>query len=114
MSEALAPRQIIEPSAGKTLRLTPLFALHRELGAKLVPFAAYEMPLHYAGGIVREHNHVRSAAGLFEVSHMGQARLEGRDIAAMGRPRWKAWRRAIFWASNLGGCAIRSFERERR
>ena len=62
------------------LRLTPLNALHRELGAKLVPFAGYEMPLQYAAGIVKEHNHVRSAAGLFDVSHMGQARLAGADF----------------------------------
>jgi aminomethyltransferase len=83
MSEASTAIQIIEPGAGKTLRLTPLSALHRELGAKLVPFAGYEMPLHYAGGIVKEHNHVRSAAGLFDVSHMGQAQLEGQDFAAV-------------------------------
>ncbi len=68
-----------EPAAAK-LRLTPLNALHRELGAKLVPFAGYEMPLQYAAGIVKEHNHVRSAAGLFDVSHMGQARLLGPDL----------------------------------
>lgn len=61
-------------------RLTPLNALHRELGAKLVPFAGYEMPLQYAAGIVKEHNHVRSAAGLFDVSHMGQARLAAGDF----------------------------------
>ncbi len=63
-------------STNASLRLTPLNALHRELGAKLVPFAGYEMPLQYAAGIVKEHNHVRAAAGLFDVSHMGQARLE--------------------------------------
>ncbi len=62
------------------LRVTPLNALHRELGAKLVPFAGYEMPLQYSGGIVKEHNHVRSAAGFFDVSHMGQARLAGPDF----------------------------------
>src|SRR5271169_3308677 len=66
--------------SGEELRLTPLNALHRELGAKLVPFAGYEMPLQYAAGIVKEHNHVRSAAGLFDVSHMGQARLSGPDF----------------------------------
>jgi aminomethyltransferase len=66
--------------SGEELRLTPLNALHRELGAKLVPFAGYEMPLQYAAGIVKEHNHVRNAAGLFDVSHMGQARLEGPDF----------------------------------
>ncbi len=68
--------------SGAALRLTPLNALHRELGAKLVPFAGYEMPLQYAAGIVKEHNHVRSAAGLFDVSHMGQARLSGPDFEA--------------------------------
>jgi aminomethyltransferase len=80
MSEAEPP---IHPSIASTaapLRLTPLNALHRELGAKLVPFAGYEMPLQFAAGIVKEHLHVRSAAGLFDVSHMGQARLSGPDF----------------------------------
>ena len=78
MSEAEA---LIKPlSPGASLCVTPLNALHRELGAKLVPFAGYEMPLQYAGGIVKEHIHVRSAAGLFDVSHMGQARLAGADF----------------------------------
>jgi aminomethyltransferase len=83
MSEAAAPAKNSKPNAGETLLLTPLSALHRELGAKLVTFASYEMPLHYAAGIVKEHNHVRSAAGLFDVSHMGQARLEGPDFGAV-------------------------------
>jgi aminomethyltransferase len=69
-----------EPQPTASLRQTPLNALHRELGAKLVPFAGYEMPLQYAAGIVREHNHVRSEAGLFDVSHMGQARLAAPDF----------------------------------
>ncbi len=64
----------------RPLRVTPLNALHRELGARLVPFAGYEMPLQYAAGIVKEHLHVRTAAGLFDVFHMGQARLEGPDF----------------------------------
>jgi glycine cleavage system T protein (aminomethyltransferase) len=80
MSETEASIKPLPPGAG--LRVTPLFALHRELGAKLVPFAGYEMPLQYAGGIVKEHHHVRSAAGLFDVSHMGQARLTGQDFGA--------------------------------
>ena len=62
---------------------TPLYALHRQLGAKLVPFAGYEMPVQYASGIVKEHNHVRNAAGLFDVSHMGQARISGAAFAAI-------------------------------
>jgi aminomethyltransferase len=80
MSEAEASIKPLMPGAG--LRVTPLFALHRELGAKLVPFAGYEMPLQYANGIVKEHHHVRSAAGFFDVSHMGQARLTGPDFGS--------------------------------
>ncbi|MGB7914611.1 MAG: glycine cleavage system aminomethyltransferase GcvT [Rhodomicrobium sp.] len=80
MSEAEAPIKPLQPGAG--LRVTPLFALHRVLGAKLVPFAGYEMPLQYANGIVKEHTHVRSAAGFFDVSHMGQARLTAPDFGA--------------------------------
>jgi aminomethyltransferase len=59
-------------SAVASLRRTPLHDLHAELGARMVPFAGYEMPLHYANGILKEHRHVRAAAGLFDVSHMGQ------------------------------------------
>lgn len=69
------------PSAGlPRLRVTPLHALHKELNAKLVPFAGYEMPVQYPSGIMREHAHVRQAAGLFDVSHMGQAHLRGPDF----------------------------------
>ncbi len=60
---------------------TPLAALHRELGAKMVPFAGYAMPVQYPDGILAEHLHTRSAAGLFDVSHMGQAALAGPDHA---------------------------------
>ncbi|MEM7057097.1 MAG: glycine cleavage system aminomethyltransferase GcvT [Pseudomonadota bacterium] len=54
---------------------TPLDALHRELGARMVPFAGYAMPLQYQLGIMKEHLHCRAAAGLFDVSHMGQVQL---------------------------------------
>lgn len=54
------------------LKRTPLHRLHVELGARMVPFAGYEMPVQYASGILKEHLHVRAAAGLFDVSHMGQ------------------------------------------
>jgi aminomethyltransferase len=66
-----------------TLLTTPLDALHRELGAKMVPFAGYEMPVQYPPGIIKEHLHTRQAAGLFDVSHMGQVIIEGADTAAM-------------------------------
>jgi len=56
---------------------TPLHALHIELGAKMVPFGGYDMPVQYATGILNEHRHTRSAAGLFDVSHMGQILLKG-------------------------------------
>jgi aminomethyltransferase len=69
------------PDAGQPrLRVTPLNALHKALNAKLVPFAGYEMPVQYPSGIMREHAHVREAAGLFDVSHMGQAVLRGPDF----------------------------------
>ena len=54
------------------LRKTPLHGLHLELGARMVPFAGYEMPVQYALGVMKEHLHTRAAAGLFDVSHMGQ------------------------------------------
>jgi aminomethyltransferase len=61
---------------------TPLYELHVELGAKMVPFAGYEMPVNYPGGIIAEHRHCRESAALFDVSHMGQLRLVGDDAAA--------------------------------
>ncbi|GGG33789.1 aminomethyltransferase [Caldovatus sediminis] len=64
------------------LRETPLAALHRELGARMVPFAGYAMPVQYPAGIVAEHLHCRAAAALFDVSHMGQAELIGQGAAA--------------------------------
>jgi aminomethyltransferase len=64
----------------ETLRQTPLYALHRELGAKFVPFAGYDMPVQYPTGVLAEHRHTRSEAGLFDVSHMGQLRLTGTDV----------------------------------
>ena len=61
---------------------TPLHALHTELGARMVPFAGYSMPVQYPAGLMAEHHHTRTAAGLFDVSHMGQLRLVGKDAAA--------------------------------
>ncbi|HSV34574.1 MAG TPA: glycine cleavage system aminomethyltransferase GcvT, partial [Ramlibacter sp.] len=59
------------------LQQTPLHALHLELGARMVPFAGYSMPVQYPAGLMAEHHHTRTAAGLFDVSHMGQLRLVG-------------------------------------
>jgi glycine cleavage system T protein (aminomethyltransferase) len=64
------------------LKRTPLHALHLELGAKMVPFAGYDMPVTYPEGLIQEHLHTRQAAGLFDVSHMGQAYLTGPGHAA--------------------------------
>ncbi|MBA3589406.1 glycine cleavage system aminomethyltransferase GcvT [Methylibium sp.] len=63
------------------LHKTPLHALHLQLGAKMVPFAGYDMPVSYPRGILGEHRHCRAAAALFDVSHMGQIRLDGPDAA---------------------------------
>jgi aminomethyltransferase len=77
-----------EPATNETLKRTPLFALNTELGGKMVPFAGYDMPVQFPTGILKEHLHTRAAAGLFDVSHMGQAilHLEAKgghdDIAA--------------------------------
>ena len=64
------------------IKQTPLHALHRELGGKMVPFAGYDMPVHFPGGIMEEHLHARRNACVFDVSHMGQAFLHGDDAAA--------------------------------
>ena len=64
------------------LLTSPLNALHLELGARMVPFAGYHLPVQYPAGLVAEHHHTRTAAGLFDVSHMGQLRLHGPDAAA--------------------------------
>jgi aminomethyltransferase len=66
----------------ESLRTTPLDALNRELGGRMVPFAGYSMPVQYTAGIMAEHLHCRAQAGLFDVSHMGQAELIGEGAAA--------------------------------
>ena len=69
-------------SDSATLR-TPLHALHVELGARMGPFAGYDMPIQFSSGILAEHLHTRAHAGLFDVSHMGQAELVGSDHATV-------------------------------
>src|SRR6056297_3693007 len=69
-----------------TLRKTPLYDLHVELGAKMVPFAGYQMPVQFPLGVMKEHLHTRGAAGLFDVSHMGQVIVragKSYDVAAL-------------------------------
>ena len=58
-----------------SLKRTPLYDLHVSLGGKMVPFAGYDMPVQYPAGVLKEHLHTRNAAGLFDVSHMGQIAL---------------------------------------
>ncbi len=90
---------------------TPLFTLHQELGGKIVPFAGYALPVQYPAGIMAEHKQTRDSAGLFDVSHMGQVKLEGADRVAalealvpadlsglaMGRQRYS------FFTNDAGG-----------
>src|SRR5215470_19043789 len=68
-----------EAEANVVLRHTPLHAMHLRLGARMVPFAGYDMPVQYAPGVLKEHLHTRAAAGLFDVSHMGQIALRPRS-----------------------------------
>ena len=98
------------------LKKTPLFELHGELGARMVPFAGYEMPVQYALGVMQEHNWTREKAGLFDVSHMGQLILSPKegdvedvalaletlvpvDIAGLGQGR----QRYGFFTNDTGG-----------
>jgi aminomethyltransferase len=73
------------PAIETPLAHTPLHALHVARGARMVPFAGYEMPVQYADGIIAEHTHTREAAGLFDVSHMGQAFVVGPDHETAAR-----------------------------
>lgn len=86
MTPARFSDRIVRPGEGgtgltdETLLRTPLYDLHLELGAKMVPFAGYEMPVQYPLGVMKEHLHTRAAAGLFDVSHMGQVILRAVDV----------------------------------
>src|SRR5665811_821677 len=79
MSNAPSNDSSVSPAP---LLKTPLHDLHVALGARMVPFAGYSMPVQYPAGLMAEHHHTRNAAGLFDVSHMGQLRLVGPDSAA--------------------------------
>src|SRR5438552_6626855 len=63
-------------SSEPELKRTPLYAEHRRLGAKLMPFAGWDMPVQYVS-IIKEHRSVRESAGMFDVSHMGEFRVRG-------------------------------------
>jgi aminomethyltransferase len=71
----------LAPASKETLARTPLHELHVAQGARMVPFAGYSMPVQYKAGIIAEHHHTRGKAGLFDVSHMGQAVLSGARAA---------------------------------
>jgi glycine cleavage system T protein (aminomethyltransferase) len=72
----------VADTSTEPLAHTPLDALHRELGGKMVPFSGYALPVNYPAGILAEHLHTRAAASLFDVSHMGQVVLRGAGAAA--------------------------------
>src|SRR5262245_52536814 len=82
---SIATGEPAPPAAAGQLLKTPLHSLHVTRGARMVPFAGYDMPVQYTDGIIAEHNHVRSEAGLFDVSHMGQAFLVGADHETVAR-----------------------------
>src|SRR5262245_13429700 len=83
--DAAQPPDTAPPHAPAPLKKTPLHALHVARGARMVPFAGYDMPVQYPDGILAEHNHVRDQAGLFDVSHMGQAFLVGAGHETVAR-----------------------------
>ena len=88
-AEAAGPESAAQPVAATEpaapLKQTPLHSLHTSRGARMVPFAGYDMPVQYADGILAEHTHTRTQAGLFDVSHMGQAFLIGADHETVAR-----------------------------
>ena len=74
------------------LKRTPLYEVHRAAGAKMVDFGGWDMPVQYSG-LVDEHNTVRNAVGLFDVSHMGEIEIRGPEAAEAGRLRHHQRRR---------------------
>ena len=82
MDHGLPLRRPTLPDTVADLLHVPLNSLHIELGARMVPFAGYSMPVQYPSGLMAEHHHTRTAAGLFDVSHMGQLKLVGPGAAA--------------------------------
>src|SRR5215475_14075112 len=71
----------VAPQAAPSLKRTPLYELHREAGAKFVDFGGWEMPVQYTG-IIEEHRAVRTSVGLFDVSHMGEVEIRGREAGS--------------------------------
>ena len=80
-------------AVASSLRATPLNSVHRALGAKMVDFGGWDMPVQYSG-IIEEHHAVRKAVGLFDVSHMGEIEIRGPEAAQAGRFRHHQLRRA--------------------
>jgi len=83
LAQDQTPQSSNEAQAASDVKHTPLYDLHVAHGAKMVPFAGYAMPVQFPAGIMTEHAHTRDAAGLFDVSHMGQAWLTGDDVCAL-------------------------------
>ena len=93
-----------EPADYAPLKTSPLDLLHKALGARMVAFAGWSMPVQYSAGVLAEHLHCRADGGaaLFDVSHMGQASLHGSRRA---RRRWRRWCPATSRASSPAGSA---------
>ena len=87
--------------AAPTLKHTPLHSLHLEMGARMGPFAGYEMPIQYALGVLKEHLHTRVAAGLFDISHMGQIALRPRSGRSTTRRTASWWPPSCSAASSM-------------
>lgn len=82
------------------LDITPLHSLHLSLGARMVPFAGYDMPVQYPAGVLKEHLQTRTSAGLFDVSHMGQVILKAKSgNNADAALALESWCRSTFSAS---------------
>ena len=81
--KAIIVKRVAFSTAAETLKSTPLLSRHIQLNGKMVPFAGYKLPVLYEGkGIIKEHLHTRKDASIFDVSHMGQVRISGKDRVA--------------------------------
>src|SRR3989442_2161715 len=76
---------MVSPSSQQGLLRTPLHAVHQRLNGRMIDFAGWEMPVQYPTGILSEHQAVRTACGLFDLSHMGRVCLLGRDALALAQ-----------------------------
>ena len=115
-TSALGPAAIdwkaTEPPMSELMK-TPLNAAHRALNAKMVDFGGWDMPVQYPAGIIAEHEAVRTKAGLFDVSHMGEIRVKGPGALALVEQEGGTWKVRALWSLPTNGRhSLQEFQRQ--